>query len=245
MTNLTVREKAIICGLFLSKFDSEGLAALGFGTFKEAFNVFGLAINAKSASIKNYRDELDPLFPNTRQGWHKRKLREHCQKIYETYHSYDLEYMALLVSNITGCSLTADTEVENSESETFAKRLLTGRAAENYFLANYRAEPEFESSDVVDVTQSGCGFDFRVLQDVISPFKAVEVKGIRQKKGGIALTNKEHLIADTFGDRYYLYIVKNFDEEPYAEKYCNPLRAGIDFKRLERKVIQISWSAKL
>lgn len=245
MTNLTIREKAMICGLFLSKFDSEGLTALGFSTFKEAFNVLGLAIHAKSASIKNYRDELDPLFPNTRQGWHKRKLRDHCQKIYETYRGYDLEDMASLVSNITGCSLTANTDADNSESESFAKRLLTGRAAENYFLANYQSEPEFESSDVVDVTQSGCGFDFRVQQDAASPFNAVEVKGLRQEKGGIALTDKEHLIAGTLGNRYYLYIVKNFDEQPYAVKYCNPLFAGIDFVRLERKVIQISWTAKI
>jgi hypothetical protein len=72
MKSLTVREKSIICGLFLSKFDSAGLGALEFSTFKEAFNVLGLAINAKPASIKNYRDELDPLFPNSRQGWHKR-----------------------------------------------------------------------------------------------------------------------------------------------------------------------------
>jgi hypothetical protein len=246
MMNLSLREKAIICGMFLSKFDSKGLAALGFETFKEAFNVLGLALNVKPASIKNYRDELDPLFPNIRQGWHKRKLREHCQKVYDTFRNYDLEEMASLVSNLTGCSLTTDESEESvSESETFAKRLLTGRAAENFFLANYRAEPEFTASYAIDVTQTGCGFDFRLQNDVTSSFSAVEVKGIRLEKGGISFTNKEHSVADSLGESYYLYIVKNFDEVPYAVKYCNPLRAGLEFKRLERKVIQISWSAKL
>lgn len=246
MINLTSREKAIVCGLFLSKFDSEGLAVLGFSSFKEAFNVLGLAINAKSASIKNYRDELDPLFPNSRQGWHKRKLREHCKKIYETFGSYDLNDMASLVSSLTGCSLARDSSFDNpSDPETFAKRLLTGRAAENFFLANYRAEPEFESLNAIDVTQTGCGFDFRLQHDSTSVFSAVEVKGIRLDKGGIILTNKEHSVASSLRESYYLYIVKNFDDEPYAVKYRNPILSGLGFQRIERTIVQVTWSAKL
>lgn len=246
MLNLTLREKAIICGLFLSKFDTRGLAALGFNTFKEAFNVLGLAINTKPTSIKNYRDELDPLFPNIRQGWHKRKLRIHCQNIYDTFRNYELDEMAALVSSFTGCSLTIDgSEKTISESATFAKRLLTGRAAENFFLANYRDEPEFNTLDAIDVTQTGCGFDFRLQSETASSFNAVEVKGIRYEKGDISFTNKEHSVADSLREAYYLYVVKNFNEVPYAVKYCNPLLAGLDFKRMERKVVQISWSAKL
>jgi Domain of unknown function (DUF3883) len=244
--DLTVRDKTIICGLFLSKFDSKGLTALGFNTFKEAFNVLGLAINAKSASIKNYRDELDPLFPNTRLGWHKRKLREHCQKIYETYQSYDLEEMATLVASITGCDLTQDQDdIVTCEAESFAKRLATGRAAENFFLSNYRAEPDFASLDVVDVTQTGCGFDFRLQHESKMSFNAVEVKGVRLNNGSITLTNKEHAVAGFLGEQYYLYVVKNFDDVPYAINYCDPLRAGLRFSRKERTVIQISWSTKL
>lgn len=244
--NLTLRDKSIVCGLFLSKFDSEGLTVLGFDTFKEAFNVLGLAIKANPSSIKNYRDELDPLFPNSRLGWHKRKLREHCQKIYETFHTYDLEEMALLIANITGCNLTPDfNDADLDETESFAKRLATGRAAKNFFLANYRTEPEFASLDVVDVTQTGCGFDFRLQLNSNTPFNAVEVKGIRQDKGRISLTTKEHLVAGNLRESYYLYVVKNFDDVPYAVNYCDPLRAGLNFYRTERIVIQIAWSAKL
>lgn len=246
MLTLTIREKAIICGLFLAKFDSDGLAVLGFETFKEAFNVFGLAINAKPASIKNYRDELDPLFPNSRQGWHKRKLREHCQKIYDLFGSYDLAEMTGLVSSLTGCSLTTESSEENlPNSETFAKRLLTGRAAENFFLANYRDEPEFESSNAIDVTHTGCGFDFRLNHGTSSTFSAVEVKGIRLEKGGVSFTNKEYSVAISLRKSYYLYVVKNFDEVPYAVKYCDPIRAGLEFQRTERKIMQVTWSAKL
>lgn len=56
------RDKLILCGLFLSKFDTFGLKKLGFSSFTEAFNVLGYALEAKAMNIKNYRDEFDPYF---------------------------------------------------------------------------------------------------------------------------------------------------------------------------------------
>jgi len=79
------RESPIIAGLYLSKFDSLGLEELGFGSFVEAFNVIGYALGSKPASIKNYRDEFDPLFPNRRRGWHKRPIRDYCLKVFERF----------------------------------------------------------------------------------------------------------------------------------------------------------------
>lgn len=244
MVKLSSREKAIICGLFLSKFDTLGLKKLGFSTFKEAFNVLGLAISSKPASIKNYRDELDPLFPNTRAGWHKRKMREHCEKIYETYAKYDLDEMAALVSKISDCQLSLELSEDTSvDSDSFAKRLATGRAAENFFIANYREESEFRSLLAIDVTQTGCGYDFKLHNKSDESFTAVEVKGLQTQRGGVNLTSKEYDTANTLGSAYYLYVVKNFEENPYAVKYCDPLRSELGFKRQERQIIQISWAA--
>jgi hypothetical protein len=62
------RNKLILTGLYLSKYDSLGLRELGFESFAEAFNVIGYAMGSRPASIKNYRDEFDPLFPNRRKG---------------------------------------------------------------------------------------------------------------------------------------------------------------------------------
>lgn len=73
--SISLRDKLVLTGLYLSKFDEAGLKRLGFKTFTEAFNVIGYALGAKPASIKNYRDEFDPLFPNRRKGWHKRETR--------------------------------------------------------------------------------------------------------------------------------------------------------------------------
>src|SRR5271156_2045604 len=88
---IPTREKLILIGLFLSKYDALGLSRLGFDSFVEAFNVFGYAMGSRPASIKNYRDEFDPLFPNRRKGWHKRETRDYCLRIFEEYKSLDLE----------------------------------------------------------------------------------------------------------------------------------------------------------
>jgi hypothetical protein len=83
------REKAIILGLFLSKFDKEGLQILGFESFREAFNVIGFLLKIKPMSIKNYRDEFDPNFTNDRVG-RKRLMRPNCKLIFDIFKDYDV-----------------------------------------------------------------------------------------------------------------------------------------------------------
>src|SRR5882672_3566570 len=124
---IATREKLILVGLYLSKYDSIGLKKLGFGSFVEAFNVFGYAMKARPASIKNYRDEFDPLFPNRRKGWHKRPIRDYCVSVFEEYKGLDLESFAGLIKSFVGYDENAWSEVQpkgkadESESQ-FAKR---------------------------------------------------------------------------------------------------------------------------
>jgi hypothetical protein len=137
------RERLIIAGLYLSKYDSVGLKMLGFESFIEAFNVIGYALGAQPASIKNYRDEFDPLFPNRRKGWHKRPTRDYCLKALERYKDLDLETFAALIKSLVGYdeNLWSEAVTEEKQDELasrFAKRLITGLAAEHYFEAAAR-----------------------------------------------------------------------------------------------------------
>jgi len=132
---IATREKLILAGLYLSKYDSLGLKKLGFDSFKEAFNVIGYAMGSQPGSIKNYRDEFDPLFPNRRKGWHKRPTRDYCRKVFEKHKSLDLESFTSLVKSFVGYDESAWSEIqgdeEQEESEShFAKRVITGLAAE-------------------------------------------------------------------------------------------------------------------
>src|SRR5258705_12922194 len=131
------REKLILVGLYLSKYDSLGLKRLGFDSFVEAFNVIGYAMGSKPASIKNYRDEFDPLLPNRRKGWHKRETRSYCLKVFEEYKYLDLESFTGLVESFFGYDENAWSEFQRKKKpggrSYFAQRLVTGLAAERYF----------------------------------------------------------------------------------------------------------------
>ena len=130
---IATREKLILAGLYLSKYDSLGLKKLGFKSFQEAFNVIGYAMGSQPASLKNYRDEFDPLFPNRRKGWHKRQTRDYCLKIFEKYKGLDLEPFTGLVKSFVGYDENAWSEIQAEGAEgleesdsCFAKRLITG-----------------------------------------------------------------------------------------------------------------------
>lgn len=241
---IATREKLILAGLFLSKFDTVGLAMLGFESFIEAFNVIGFALGGKPASIKNYRDEFDPLFPNLRAGWHQRSPRSYCAKVLKEYESLDLQTFCALIKSFVGYDEQASTEVpvDGDENDSaFARRLMTGLAAEHYFESVQPGLSEFSDYVVENTTRLGCGYDFRLRSKTDNPFLAVEVKGLKDRAGGLSLTPKEHQVAATLTDRFYLFVVKNFRESPFHEIYRNPLASPLSFERKERVIVQISW----
>jgi hypothetical protein len=168
---IATREKLILVGLYLSKYDSVGLKRLGFDSFVEAFNVVGYAMGSRPASIKNYRDEFDPLFPNRRKGWHKRKTRDYCMRVFEEYRSLDFESFAGLVESFVGYDENASSELQpkrksGSRQTNFAQRLITGLAAERYFESVRATLSEFKGYGVQNTTGLGCGYDFRLGSDL-------------------------------------------------------------------------------
>ena len=245
------REKLILVGLYLSKYDSLGLKKLGFGTFVEAFNVFGYALESKPASIKNYRDEFDPLFPNRRKGWHKRDVRDYCLKVFEEYKSLDLESFTGLVKSFVGYDANAWSEIQGEEEQdqsesNFAKRLITGLAAEQYFESVQAGILEFKGYVLENTTRLGCGYDFRLHTDTHEDFLAVEVKGLKERVGSLSLTPKEHAVATALRHRFFLFVVKNFQESPFHEIFQNPLSSTtLQFKKNERVTVHVSWLAKV
>lgn len=246
----STREKLILAGLYLAKFDTAGLTDLGFDSFTEAFNVIGYALGGRPASIKNYRDEFDPLFPNNRQGWHKRPLRAHCRDVLEEFGDLDLENLCGLVKSFFGYDDNLLSELKSADDEafnpsTFAKRLITGLAAERYFELIKPTLPQFESYRLENTTRLGCGYDFRLHAKADEEFLAVEVKGLQARTGSLSLTPKEYDRANVLDHRFFLFVVKNFRETPFHEIYQAPLLKGLHFTRKERVVIQVSWLASV
>jgi hypothetical protein len=245
-----VREKQIVAGLFLSKFDQAGLKALGFSGFTEAFNAIGFALGAKPASIKNYRDEFDPVFSSQRKGWHKRPLRAYCKAVSERYKHLSLAEFSTLVKSLTYSAGELDVLEEKADDtapsdSSFAKRLITGLAAENYFESVHPTLPILQDYILENVSRIGCGFDFKLSNNLKPDFLAVEVKGLNESRGTLSLTEKEHRVAGILKDRFFLFIVRNFRESPFHNIYPNPLNSNLIFARQEKRIVQVSWSLSI
>jgi hypothetical protein len=244
---ISTREKPILAGLYLSKYDSLGLKKLGFESFVEAFNVIGYALGSRPASIKNYRDEFDPLFPNKRKGWHKRGTRDYCLAVLERYKSLDFESFTGLVGSFFGLDGSVDSaillqEQRNEAQSSFAQRLITGLAAERYFESVQMKIPEFKGYLMENTTQFGCGYDFLLRTEPNDKdFLVVEVKGLKEQTGSLMMTPKEYDVAEKLRDRFFLFVVRNFRESPSHEIFKDPLSSSLSFRRIERITVQVSW----
>ena len=242
-------QKAMLIGMYLSKYDKRALKILGFESFVEAYNTIGLAINAKPLSIRNYRDEFDPVFPNKRKGWHKRPMFRTRVEMLNKYSDLGLEAFTDLVKTIIYQNpainlIEEKIESEEDKSRTFAKRLITGQAAEQYFRDNYQLVPDFQGLIFEETTQFGCGFDFRVLHD--TGFYAIEVKGLERAKGAIGLTDKEYRVASYLKEKYFVFLVRNFIDTPVYNLFKNPVFSQeLDFVKNERTIKQVSWNASV
>jgi len=241
------RDKAILIGLYLSKFDDEGLKELGFTSMIEAFNIFGYSIGVKPASIKNYRDEFDPYFPNLRKGWHKRTLRDYCKKFLDNFSSLSFYDFTDLIKSFVIQNYEIEKFIKKidkkDKSESVAKRLLTGKSAEEYFKINYLSVNHFINYELIDTTNLACGFDFKLFQQ--TNFYCVEVKGLNSNNGSIVMTEKEFFVANELKQQYCLFVVMNFAEKPYHEYFLDPLNSRLSFKKIERQVTQINYSTAI
>lgn len=245
---LDKRDKAILMGLFLSRFDKQALESFGFTGFRQAYNVLGLSIGYIPKSIQNYRDEFDPYFPNERKGWRNRKLRDYCKEYMDATKELSFDEFYLLIKSFVDDGIVDEKDIVKERKKTsrgfMANRLITGKAAEEYFVMNYQTIDMFHNYELLNTTQMGCGFDFKLSLEEKRYY--VEVKGINDKSGSILMTEKEYAVADDLRDLYCLFVVSNFREQPEHKLFFNPLYIPqLQFTRQEQNVVRVSYSGKM
>lgn len=247
--SLTQRDKAILMGLFLSRFDQKALDVFGFTTFKEAFNVLGYSVKAPPSSIKNYRDEFDRFFPNPRKGWHNRPFREIYREIMDMVGNLSFDEFYKLINSFIIDEYVDIKDLKQSKKQIIKRkflvnRLITGKAAEEYFVMNYNHIIPFQDYILTDTTNMGCGFDYKLSLDTNNYY--IEVKGINEREGSIMMTEKEFDMAEELLDRYCLFVVSNFKETPIHQLFFNPIHSGyLVFNRQERRVRQVNYSSNI
>lgn len=65
----------MVAGYYLSRLDSEAYRRLAMGNKEQTHRAIGKALRVPHESVRNWRDEFDPIHENSRQGWHKREMR--------------------------------------------------------------------------------------------------------------------------------------------------------------------------
>ena len=129
-------------------------------------------------------------------------------KVFKQYKDLDLEAFSGLVRSFVGYDENAWSEVRPEEERgdgesSFAKRLTTGLAAEQYFESVQPRLPEFNDCVLENTTRLGSGYDFRLRSEARRDFLAVEVKGLKERTGTLAFTPKEHEVAAALNSRFF------------------------------------------
>lgn len=220
-----LQTEALVIGYAMSRLDTAYLGRRGCSSWKHAFSRAGAALSIPPASLKNLRDEFDPLHGNSRKGWHKRVLRPNRQRILDELKDVSDEALLELVASILKRDSHATVEaidslaVTNRVAHNVAERLLTGRRAEDYFLEHSFRIVNVERSDILDFRQAARGFDFGVRRREEC---AIEIKGLKSRHGEILFTDREWSEAKCRRTNYWLVVVGNLSADPSARVICDP-----------------------
>ena len=87
----------------------------------------------------------------------------------------------------------------------------------------------------------GDGYDFQI--EVDNNYFLAEVKGIRNNKGSIRLTNNEYNKANEYKDKYILSIVSNLNDIPKITLIPHPIKK-LEFSKNIIKQEQITFNTK-
>jgi len=229
-------ELAMVVAFYLSKFGEEGLARLGFRTYKQAFEEVGRSLHVNPNSVKNWRDEFDPYYDNGRKGWYQRGIRPSRQQVMATFDDLSEDALRVVVLDIIKPEARPKVETElhsvlkkikasdNRKKTTkkveYVARGPTGRMAEEFFISRFRAGLTPFSGVLRDRRDDGVGFDFEIIAQRNS--KLVEVKGLAKESGGITFTDKEWRVANEAQDDYFLGLVIQVPASPKIGFVQNP-----------------------
>lgn len=243
---------ALIVAYYLSKYDHIAVKGLGYSSYQSAYEIVGSILGVKANTIKNMRDEFDPLHDNGRRGWYQRELRpsrlvvvDQCSELSEAAlrevvkdilnHSLN-EGKAKSVETVVGL---LDDDDQSQVSNYSSARGITGVMAEKFFADQFeRGMLGFTGVRLIDRRYDGVGYDFEAE---LVPSIVFEVKGLYSAEGSITFTDKEWDSARRYRDRYVLAVVSNIDSDAVVSLIADPYSKYTPTKSLVRQVA-VRWS---
>ena len=236
---------ALIVGYAMSRLDKSYLEARGIKNWKAAFTDAGKLLDVAPASIKNLRDEFDPVHGNARRGWVDRPMRPNRQRVMGELCDVSDAALLEMIDRILARDPEAVQEVVMPLSKpaermhNVAERLRTGRLAEEFFLTHCQAITSIAPTLILDHRAMARGYDFGVRErDRI----AIEVKGMKQIRGGILFTDREWTEAKARRADFWLVVVGNIESNPIARLIPDPAET-IKAECRYQTTIAASWRA--
>lgn len=235
---------------YLSQFNKQAYINLGYGTQRETHRKIGEILQINPNTIKNWRDEFDPIHLH-RIGWHQRPMLPSRVNVVRALEALDESWIRLFVKDILSGEIQKDQNTldqilrivtvtsKEIKKTNFVLRGITGKKAEEYFISFHKKTSQPLAGELIDCRDLGMGFDFKI-RDKDKEY-LIEIKGVSEICGGILLTNKEWDAAKLNTENYYLCIVINLGRSPKVVFVQNP------FEKLKPKkniytTIQVSWS---
>lgn len=243
-------ELALVIAFYLSKYDRAGLKNLGYVNFNEAYRDIENKIGVKATSVKNRRDEFDPIHDNERVGWYQRPMSPSRVRIVEQFSSMSeptLRGIVLDIINKKGDVSEVIPEVLKEASEKkyekkgkFILRGPTGRRAEELFLSRFNSGNTDFEGQLQDCRDSGMGYDFDIINSV-GEHNFIEVKGLDGYTGGVLFTDKEWRTACEKGKNYHLVVISGIATNPKFNYYINPTKVFVPKRTISTSII-VSWN---
>lgn len=227
-----------LLGYGLAKFNNEFIKQFNCKSkeqFYQYFVDFGI-VETKSV-VKNRQDLFDPYFDNGRQGWWQKKdIYEHRKLLIDSLFSSEnvvsyANIVKLVLKNDYKISnfIIENTQIEPITQSKFKKMQETGLEAELYFMNNYQRIELFDNGILQDARLFGDGYDFQIKTGANSYL--AEVKGVRQNKGKVRLTENEYIKACEYKNDYILTLVLNLNDTPRFLTIENPVHQ-LNFKEV-------------
>jgi len=239
-----IETEAIVVAYAMSRLDAAFLARFHFKSWRAAFASTGASLGVPAASMKNLRDEFDPLH-GFRRGWHQRPLRPNRQRVLSEFCEVSDDALLEVVENLlrgdkeTTEEIVRPLALAKERVENVAERLRTGRLAEEFFVANCEPLCGVRRESLLDRRQEASGFDFGVRgRDEL----AIEVKGLKVRAGPILFTDFEWRTARTRRGDYWLVVVGNLSTSPLGKLWRNPADLLTVASRARRSTV-VSWQA--
>lgn len=236
-----------LIGYGLAKFDYPFINEFNCKT-KTEFNrlIVKLGLAETEKAVSNRQDSFDPYFDNGRKGWWQRNQREHIKLFIDSLFGDEnaqayANIVKLFIKDYNKEIILPTSDVIPVVKSKFKQLQKTGNEAEFYFMSNYKTIPDFSNGFLEDARLWGDGYDFQIQLE--EKFVLAEVKGIRDKKGAIRMTENEFLKAEEYKNDFFLVIVSNLSKTPKLNVIDNPIR-NLKLSRKEINSKQINYHSE-